>query len=217
MSEKNSKNNQNIEMKKNIKNNKETKEQIKKEEEEINPLTLLSKDLLEEINSLEEIDFNEKKDSINDDMNIDETQKESEINDEEDDYILEIEKEMDKDIFSYEIFKNDENEKLNESKNNKKENPKQGRLSQPIPNPHKFMNFNSNQIGDTNFFFTIGRLSYDYPQYQNKNDSFNIQINTNPLQNNINLYNNSFTMNGKSGWVCAFCKNFNYESKFNSN
>ena len=40
-------------------------------EEKINPLSLLSKDLLDEINSLEEIDFGEKKDSIT-------TQKESE-------------------------------------------------------------------------------------------------------------------------------------------
>ena len=33
--------------------------------------------------------------------------KKREINDEEDDYILEIGKEMDKDIFNFEIFKND--------------------------------------------------------------------------------------------------------------
>ena len=29
---------------------------------------------------------------------------------------------------------------------------------------------------------------------------------------NFNLPNNSFSMNGKSGWICAHCKNFNYES-----
>ncbi len=53
-----------------IKNNKEEKKL--KEKEEINPISLLSKDLLDEINSLEEIDFGEKKDSIT-------TQKESEL------------------------------------------------------------------------------------------------------------------------------------------
>ena len=61
--------------------------------------------------------------------------KKREINDEEDDYILEIGKEMDKDIF------------------------------------------NSKQIEVPNFIFPLGRLSYDYPQYQNKNNSFNIKIN----------------------------------------
>ena len=213
MSEKNSKKNPNIKLEEKVKNKKETKEQTEKEEK-INPLSLLSKDLLDEINSLEEIDLGDKKDSINDGIQLDETQKESEVNDEEDDYILETEKEMDKDLFSFEIFKNDENEKSNESKNIKKENPNQGRFSQPISYPQKIMKFNSNQIEDSNFCFPIGRLSYDYPQYLNTNDSFNIPINKNPLRNNINLYNNSFTMNGKSGWVCAFCKNFNYESKF---
>ena len=84
-----------------------------------------------------------------------------------------------------------------------------------MPNPKKIMNFNSNQIEDPNFYFSIGRLSYDYPQYQNTNDSLNIQFN-NPIQNNLNFFNNSFTMNGKSGWVCAFCKNFNYESKYST-
>ena len=34
------------------------------------------------------------------------------------------------------------------------------------------------------------------------------------ILNNFNFPNNSFTMNGKSGWICPNCKNFNYESKF---
>ena len=186
-----------------IKNNKEEKKL--KEKEEINPISLLSKDLLDEINSLEEIDFGEKKDSIT-------TQKESEFNEEDDDYMLEVDEENDTDIFGFEIFKNEENEKSNENKKLKLENNKQGRFSQPIPNPKKNKNFNSNQIDDQNLYFSIGRLSYDYPQYKNVNDSFNIQFN-NPLQNNLNFFNNSFTMNGKSGWICAYCKNFNYESK----
>ena len=136
MSEKNSKKNPNIKLEEKVKNKKETKEQTEKEEK-INPLSLLSKDLLDEINSLEKIDLGDKKDSINDGIQLDETQKESEVNDEEDDYILEIEKEMDKDLFSFEIFKNDENENSNESKNIKKENAKQRRFSLPNPYPHK--------------------------------------------------------------------------------
>ena len=182
------------------------KKKEKENKEKINPLSLLSKDLLDEINSLEEIDLGEKKDSIT-------TQKESEIN-EEDDYILEVNEETEKDIFGFEIFKNEEIENSNESKKILLDNnTKQGRFSQPIPSPKKIMNFNSSQIDDPNFYFSISRLSYDYPQYQNSNDSFNIQFNI-PLQNKLNFFNNSFTMNGKSGWVCAYCKNFNYESKY---
>jgi hypothetical protein len=193
-------------------NNKEIEEKPENKEEKINPLSLLSKDLLEQINSLDEIDFGEKKDNMNDYMQLDETQKESEENEEEDDYILEVEKESEKDIFGFEIFKNEENDKMND-KNKKKENKKQGRLSQPIPTPQNINNFRTSKIDDSNFCFPIGRFSYDYPQYQNKNDSFNVHFN-NPLQNQLNFFNNSFTMNGKSGWVCAHCKNFNYESKY---
>ena len=194
--------------------NKEENLKENEKEEKINPLSLLSKDLLEKLNSLEEIDFEDKdkKERITDGIQLDETQKESEVNDEEEDYILEIEKEMDKDIFSFDIFKNDENEKSNERKNIKKEDKNQGRFSQPIPNPQNIRNFKTNQIEDFNYGFPIGRLSYDPRKYQNQNDSFNIRIN-NPLQNQFNFFNNSFSMNGKSGWVCAFCKNFNYESK----
>ena len=192
--------------------NKEENLKENEKEEKINPLSLLSKDLLEKLNSLDEIDFEDKdkKERITDGIQLDETQKESEINDEEEDYILENEKEMDKYIFSFDIFKNDENEKSNERKNIKKEDKNQGRFSQPIPNPIKIRNFRTTQIEDFNYGFPIGRLSYDPRQYQN--DSFNNRIN-NPLQNQFNFLNNSFSMNGKSGWVCAFCKNFNYESK----
>jgi hypothetical protein len=41
----------------------------------------------------------------------------------------------------------------------------------------------------------------------------NMNMNYNNLANNLNFYNNSFSMNGKQGWICTHCKNFNYESK----
>ena len=190
---------------------KDKKENPKDKEEKINPLSLLSKDLLEQINSLEEIDFGEKKNDRKDHIQLDETQKESVENEDEDEYILEIEKDNEKEIFDFEIFKNDENENLKIDKRLKLENI--GRFSQPIPKSQNINNFNINKNDESNFCFPIGRLSYDYPQYQNINDSFNLQFN-NPIQNQLNFFNNSFTMNGKSGWVCAHCKNFNYESKF---
>ena len=87
-----------------------------------------------------------------------------------------------------------------------------GRFSQPMPYPQKIMNFNLNQSDESNFSPPIGRFSYDCHQFDNKIDNFRGIFN-NPLQNQLNFFNNSFSMNGKSGWVCPFCKNFNYESK----
>ena len=195
----------------NTSNKKETKE-IKENGKNINPISLLSKDLLDQIN--EEIDFTEKKDKMSDYMHLDDnTQKESDENEEDNDYILEIEKETDnKDYFGYEIFKNDDNEKCNDIKDTSIQQ-EQGRFSQPIPNHQQITNFNLNQYDDSNSFSPIGRFSYDCHKYQSKNESFNQLIN-NPYQNQLSFFNNSFTMNGKSGWVCSQCKNFNYESKF---
>ena len=103
----------------------------KEKSEEINPISLLSKDLLEKINSLDEKDFESKKDKkINDNMQLDETHKDSEENeeDDEDDYILEIGKENKKNMFSFEIFKNEKNDNSNEDKIKQKENEKDIRL-----------------------------------------------------------------------------------------
>ena len=194
------------------KNNASDKKEILENEKNINPISLLSKDLLDQIN--EEIYFTEKKDKISDYMHLDDnTQKESEENEEDDDYILEIEKETEnKDYFGYEIFKKDDNEKCNEIKDISIQQG-EGRFSQPIPIHQRITNFNFNQCDDSNFFSPIGRFSYDCHKYQSKNESFNQLVN-NPYQNQLSFFNNSFTMNGKSGWVCSQCKNFNYESKF---
>ena len=189
------------------------KQKLPKEKKEvIDPSSLLSKDLLNQINSLEEKDFEEKKQNTTDLMVLDETQKESEGKGEDDDYTLEFDKELDKDIFGFEIFKNDEIEKSNESANRESINKNQGRFSQPIPYSQNNINFNFNQTEESNFPLDIGRLSCDCPQYRNNNENLNGIFN-HPIQNTFNLFNNAFTMNGKSGWVCAYCKNFNYESK----
>ena len=48
--------------------------------------------------------------------------------------------------------------------------------------------------------------SFNFYQNQNSNSYGNLNY------GNYNLPNNSFSMNGKSGWICPHCKNFNYES-----
>ena len=67
--------------------------------------------------------------------------------------------------------------------------------SNPIPSSY-INNIRSNQL----FSF-----------YQNP---INNSLNENTFINGFNFPNNSFTMNGKSGWICPYCKNFNYESNF---
>ena len=199
----------NLNNKKEERNN-EGKRQITKEKgEAIDPTSLLSKDLLNQINSFEEKDYGDKANNITDHIQLDETQKESEENVEDYDYMLEIDKEMDK-----EIFGSEETDKSNANFNQLNMNQNQGRLSQPVPYSQKIMNSNfSNPNEEMNSILNIGRFSYDCPPYQNNNDNFNGLFN-NSFQNQLNFFNNSFTMNGKSGWVCAYCKNFNYESEY---
>ena len=45
------------------------------------------------------------------------------------------------------------------------------------------------------------------------NNIDNNLLNNNYFQNNMNILKSCFTMNGKTGWICSNCKNFNYESK----
>ena len=187
----------------------------KEKSEEINPISLLSKDLLEKINSFDERNFESKKDNnINDYMQLDETHKDSEENeeDDEDDYILEIGKENKKNMFSFEIFKNEKNDNSNEDKIKQKENEKAIRFSQYIPSSNNNNNSNNGCFENPNLYYSLDRFSYDCPHFQNRNEFFNCQFN-NQMNNQINIFNNCFTMNGKPGWVCSNCTNFNYESK----
>ena len=54
--------------------------------------------------------------------------------------------------------------------------------------------------------FMSNKNQFNNCQYQNMNNIMNL--------NNLNFFNNSFTMDGKRGWICTHCKNFNYESKY---
>ena len=65
--------------------------------------------------------------------------------------------------------------------------------SNPLPSSY-------NNINNNNYNF-----------YQNPISN---SLNTNNNYSTFNIPNNLFTMNGKSGWICSNCKNFNYESKY---
>ena len=190
-----------LNIKKDEKNNEEKRPITKEKREAIDPTSLLSKDLLNQINSLEEKDCGIKANDITSHTHLDETQKESEENGEDDDYMLEI-------------FGSEETDKSNANIKQINMNQNQGRFSQPVPYSQNIMNSNfSNPNDEMNSILNIGRFSYDCHPYQNNNDNLNGLFN-NSFQNQLNFFNNSFTMNGKSGWVCAYCKNFNYESEY---
>jgi hypothetical protein len=190
-----------LNIKKDEKNNEEKRPITKEKREAIDPTSLLSKDLLNQINSLEEKDCGIKANNITSHTHLDETQKESEENGDDDDYMLEI-------------FGSEETDKSNANIKQINMNQNQGRFSQPVPYSQNIMNSNfSNPNDEMNSILNIGRFSYNCPPYQNNSDNLNGLFN-NSFQNQLNFFNNSFTMNGKSGWVCAYCKNFNYESEY---
>ena len=192
-----------LNIKKDEKNNEEKRPITKEKREAIDPTSLLSKDLLNQINSLEEKDCGIKANDITSHTHLDETQKESEENGEDDDYMLEI-------------FGSEETDKSNANIKQINMNQNQGRFSQPVPYSQNIMNSNfSNPNDEMNSILNIGRFSYDCHPYQNNNNNDNLNgLFNNSFQNQLNFFNNSFTMNGKSGWVCAYCKNFNYESEY---
>ena len=192
-----------LNIKKDEKNNEEKRPITKEKREAIDPTSLLSKDLLNQINSLEEKDCGIKANNITSHTHLDETQKESEENGDDDDYMLEI-------------FGSEETDKSNANIKQINMNQNQGRFSQPVPYSQNIMNSNfSNPNDEMNSILNIGRFSYDCHPYQNNNNNDNLNgLFNNSFQNQLNFFNNSFTMNGKSGWVCAYCKNFNYESEY---
>ena len=165
---------------------KESEEKEKKEEEDLfDPLSLLSSDLLKEINGIDEKKFEDKEKKNSENSQLEDTQKGSEENDNEIENFPDI-----NNYSSYKIFK----------KENKKRRFHNQSFNNDIPlNMNFFHNNNSN--------FDIN--SYNNNNSQNKN----MHMNYNNLANNLNFYNNSFSMNGKQGWICTHCKNFNYESK----
>ena len=179
--------NDKLNIKRDERDNEEKRSMTKEKEDAIDPTSLLSKDLLNQINSLEEKDSGEKANNITDHIQLDETQKESEENGEEEDYMLEIEKDLDK-----EIFGSEETDKSNKSNTNIKQinmNQNQGRFSQPIPYSQNLRNSNfSNPNDEMNSILNIGRFSYDSPPYQNSSDNLNGLCN-NSFQNKLNFFN----------------------------
>ena len=181
------------------KNNKENLKTEKIKEKLIDPLSLLSSDLLKEINNIDE------KKEISDDN----TQKESDENESDDSETNppSINNGLNNDLLNFKIFKNEEKIK-----------PKQ-QSSSCLNN----INLNLNLFNNDNSMFAKQNIKrpnnnccYNCPNRNNYNKDYNnnMNMNLNNFSDKLNFFNNSFTMNGKQGWICTSCKNFNYESKY---
>ena len=174
------------------KNNKENLKTEKTKEKLIDPLSLLSSDLLKEINNIDE-----KKENSEDN-----TQKESDEN------------ESDENDTNPSVISNS----LNNELLNFNVKPKQ-QSSSCLNN----INLNLNLFNNDNPMFVKENMKrsnnnccYNCPNRNNYNKDFNnnMNMNLNNFSDKLNFFNNSFTMNGKQGWICTSCKNFNYESKY---
>ena len=182
--------------------NEEENKTNKEKEKLMDPLTLLSSDLLKEINNFEDKYFCEKKEIMKDNNQLNKTQKESkDINSNLN--IPENNKgsKNDNEFLNFKISKNEDKEKYN---NYKKEGKKMSKQQSSLCLNNKSLYLNS--YNNDNSMFMSNKNQFNNCQYQNMNNIMNL--------NNLNFFNNSFTMDGKRGWICTHCKNFNYESKY---
>ena len=192
------------------KENEKTKEKEQSDtDEENNLLPFLSKDLFNQINSIDDIE----KDDINysEDKFTNTILKDSDkhnVQDELDDAdLIHEENENEIDYNTFNIGKSKTNEIQKIVKENYRENDKTQEtdsmprvLSEQLVQPNFNHKFALSEKG--NSALNLGR-------YSGRTDS----INSNNMQNNLNFINNSFSKNGRSGWICSACQNFNYESK----
>ena len=173
------------------KNNKENLKTEKIKEKLIDPLSLLSSDLLKEINNIDE-----KKENSEDN-----TQKESDDN------------ESDENDTNPSVISNS----LNNELLNFNVKPKQ-QSSSCLNNINLNLNLfdNDNPMFKENMKRLNNNCCYNCPNRNHYNKDFNNNMNMslNNFSDKLNFFNNSFTMNGKQGWICTSCKNFNYESKY---
>ena len=173
-------------------------------------IPFLSKDLFEKINSAEEDEKSEKNNNIITDKFTSTLLKDSEDhfhdNEEYDDEKLIIEE---KELDSFDLNKNNLHKDYKETLDKKTSIQEKDFIprvsSEPLIKPE--INKNSLIFTKGNSDFNLGTLiGDDEKKFINVNSSNN-------LQSNINFINSSFSKNGKSGWICSYCKNFNYESK----
>lgn len=183
-----------------ITNSQEKKEENEDDEQNFDNkgfMPLLT-DLFNQINIQnddEEIDEKDEEKS-NNNMILEEGDKESNPEEYADEDLINEENELD---INYNVFKNEpkKDDKINNTQNN-------------------FINHDNDKTRETESTPRVLSQPLFHPKNNNigRNSSDLMIINSNSIQNNLNYYNSSFSKNGKLGWVCPACHNFNYECKF---
>ena len=230
----NSKNNTQQLLSKDLKNDLNSNNEVEKEKPKRKQTDKIL-DENDEDQNFTDFNFNMNPFNTSDINDIDITHKENE-NSDNDELILE-EKEITNDLYGLTNFiSNNNNNNNNENKiNNNEINNNNINIPRVLSGPLYNNNdtninsiFNFENLGLNNDNNNLNRNSYNpmnnnnplnNSQNMNNANFFNVNnniytMNENNLQNQINFLNNSFTMNGKSGWVCSYCKNFNYKSKY---
>ena len=180
------------------------------------PILLLSKDLMNQLNSnSDDEDINKIKKDEKNIKDINNFINSSESSNDKKPELKTNEKEIHDNIINCDFYKlenEDKNHIPNEKKNNEIFQSKLYKSSllyelnkQKTPKYEKNINKNySEQDDEGEKKFLI-----------NKNNNYNYfdYINNNNFNQVYNAFYNCFTMNGKPGWICFYCKIFNYESK----
>ena len=186
---------------------------------------LLSKDLINQINSDDDFIRKENQKDIKDQKNKNITNyfQSSDSSNEEEPETKEEEKEIQNNIFNCDFFKSYNENKREKSceinaiiKENENEENNFEIFGSKLYNSSLLYKFNT-QNGQQYIGSDINSNKTELIKGQNplsdNNNNSNL-FNQNQSFNRVNYINSCFTMNGEIGWICTYCKNFNKESKY---
>ena len=235
-----------------LKENKDLQIDESNEKDDNIPILLLSKDLINQINSVNENQTQEKDETKNEkDINYINFHSDESTNDEESQSKKQEKEDNQEILFNFDFFQNEKEEKEIDKDNIKNENnlPETfGKKEDDTklislqtstnnnfynqPNIQNFQNQNLSQLQSekNDIIFNPQEKQFCLNSNNNSNNNFNNNFfnnncfnnnfnninnnfNNNNFNNPVNFMNSCFSMNGKQGWICSECKNFNYESK----
>ena len=178
------------------------------ENQENDFIPFLSKDLFDQINLVEEDEKSDKNNDIITDKFTSTLLKDSEnrlhdTEEYEDEHLIFEEKELDNFDLNQNNLNNGSIENFHKNVNTQEMDSMPRVSSQPLIKQE--MNKSSLISQKRNSALNLGK--------SNANNEIYFVNSSNNLQNNLNFINSSFSKNGKSGWICSNCQNFNYESK----
>ena len=188
------------------------------------PILLLSKDLMNQIDSnLDDDELIKIKKDQKDLNDINNYFHSSESSNDEEPEPKTKEKEIKNHFNNYDFLKSDNKEKTtykNNSEINTKSKTNPNRQNNNGIYQSKLYNSLLYEINKKNLQEYINNINNNCNKEGNEREKqlFINQINNynfdNKNFNQVNFISSCFTMNGKPGWICSYCNNFNYESKY---